>query len=59
MKKKVYVWATELGRPSPFQPFYEKCKADPAWETQTLKCGHHVMLDMPAETTKILLGAAR
>ncbi len=57
VKKKVYVWATELGRPSPFQPFYERCKADPAWETHALKCGHEVMMDMPAETTKILLGA--
>lgn len=58
VKGKVYVWATELGRPSPFQPFYEKCKADPAWETHALKCGHDVMMDLPDETTNILLGAA-
>jgi len=58
VKKKIYVWATELGRPSPFQRFYEKCRVDPAWETHQLACGHEVMMDMPEETTRILLGAA-
>jgi pimeloyl-ACP methyl ester carboxylesterase len=58
IRKRIYVWATELGRQSPFQPFYEKCKADAAWETHVLACGHHVMLDMPEDTTRILLRAA-
>jgi acylphosphatase/pimeloyl-ACP methyl ester carboxylesterase len=58
VKKKIYVQATELGRPSPFQPFYERCSSDPAWETHRLACGHHVMMDMPAETAAILRGAA-
>jgi pimeloyl-ACP methyl ester carboxylesterase len=58
VKKKIYVWASELGRPSPFQPFYEKCRADPAWETHAVPCGHEIMLDMPEKTTEILWGAA-
>lgn len=57
ISKKIYVWASELGRPSPFKPFYEKCKADPTWETHVLACGHDVMLDMPEKTTEILLSA--
>ncbi|MEX0590211.1 MAG: alpha/beta hydrolase, partial [Xanthobacteraceae bacterium] len=56
--KRIYVWATELGRPSPFKQFYDRCKADAAWETHALACGHEVMLDMPERTTEILLGAA-
>lgn len=58
VKKKIYVWASELGRPSPFQPFYEQCRDDPAWETHAVPCGHEIMLDMPEKTTEILLGAA-
>lgn len=58
VKKKFYVWATELGRPSPFKPFYEQCNGDPDWETYALPCGHDVMMDLPEETTRILLRAA-
>jgi pimeloyl-ACP methyl ester carboxylesterase len=57
VKKKIYVWATELGRPSPFKQFYDKCKDDPAWETHALKCGHEVKMDMPEKTSEILLSA--
>jgi pimeloyl-ACP methyl ester carboxylesterase len=57
IKKRIYVHATDLGRPSAFLQFYEKCKADPAWETHALPCGHDVMMDMPQETLEILLGA--
>jgi pimeloyl-ACP methyl ester carboxylesterase len=57
IKKRIYVHATDLGRPSPFQPFYEKCKADPAWETHALHCGHDVMMDLPEKTLEILLSA--
>ena len=57
VKKRIYVWATELGRPSPFKPFYEKRKADPGWDTHALACGHEVMMDKPDETTKVLLSA--
>lgn len=57
IRKRIYIHATELNRPSPFAPFYERCKADPAWETHALPCGHEVMLDMPERTAEILLGA--
>jgi pimeloyl-ACP methyl ester carboxylesterase len=57
IRKRIYVHATDLGRPSAFQPFYEKCKADPKWETHALACGHEVMMDMPERTLEILLSA--
>lgn len=52
--KHVYVHSTVLPRESPFKPFYERVKNDPAWEAHTLACGHDAMLDMPDETTRIL-----
>jgi pimeloyl-ACP methyl ester carboxylesterase len=42
---------------SPFPPFYEKAKAR-GWKTLSVPCGHDVMLDMPAELTKLLIDAA-
>ena len=57
IKKRIYVWASELGRPSPFRQFYEKCKGDPSWETHELPCGHEVMMDMPERTLEVLLSA--
>jgi pimeloyl-ACP methyl ester carboxylesterase len=42
---------------SPFTPSYERAKAK-GWRTLTIRCGHDVMLDMPAELTTILLNAA-
>jgi pimeloyl-ACP methyl ester carboxylesterase len=41
---------------SPFPAAYEKAKAR-GWKTQTVPCGHDVMLDMPEELTRILLDA--
>jgi pimeloyl-ACP methyl ester carboxylesterase len=52
--KRVYVHGTELPRESPFRPFYERVRADPAWQAHTLACGHHVMLDEPDRVTEIL-----
>jgi pimeloyl-ACP methyl ester carboxylesterase len=42
---------------SPFPPFFEKAKTL-GWKTLSVSCGHDVMLDMPAELTQILIGAA-
>ncbi len=56
--KHVYVHGTVLPRESPFKPFYERVRDDPAWVAHALACGHHVMLDMPEETAEILLAAA-
>ena len=55
--KRTYVHATERPGPSPFKPFYERVKDDPAWTAHTLACGHHVMLDMPEKTAAILEAA--
>ena len=52
--KRVYVHGTVLPRESPFKPFYERTKNDPAWQTHTLTCGHHVMLDEPERVSDIL-----
>jgi pimeloyl-ACP methyl ester carboxylesterase len=52
--KRVYVHGTVLPRESPFKPFYERVKKDPAWQTHALACGHHVMLDEPERVSDIL-----
>jgi hypothetical protein len=51
--KKVYVRAADY--PSPyFSMIYDKLKADPAWRSYALPCGHDVMVDMPERLTEIL-----
>lgn len=57
INKRVYVHSTVLPRESPFKPFYERVKSDPAWSAHTLACGHDAMLDMPDDVTRILLDA--
>jgi hypothetical protein len=52
------VHSTVLPRESPFKPFYERVKNDPAWTSHTLPCGHDAMLDMPDQVADILLSAA-
>jgi hypothetical protein len=51
------VHSTVLPRESPFKPFYERVKSDPAWVAHTLPCGHDAMLDMPDEVAGILESA--
>lgn len=58
IRKHIYVHSTVLPRESPFKPFYERVKDDPAWSAHTLACGHDAMLDMPDDVTEILLKAA-
>jgi pimeloyl-ACP methyl ester carboxylesterase len=55
--KHVYVHSTVLPRESPFKPFYDRVRSEPAWQAHTLPCGHDAMLDMPDEVTAILEGA--
>jgi len=52
--RRIYVHGTVLPRESPFKPFYERVRDDPAWTVHALACGHHVMLDMPDKTAEIL-----
>jgi hypothetical protein len=44
--------------PTIFVKAYEKTKADPAWETATLPCGHMLQLEMVDETAALLAGFA-
>jgi pimeloyl-ACP methyl ester carboxylesterase len=55
--RRIYVHSTVLPRESPFKPFYDRAKDDPAWQAHTLPCGHDAMLDMPDETAAILESA--
>ena len=55
--KRIYAHSTILPRPSPFKPFYDRCKDDPAWTTHALACGHDSMLDMPDAVAEILADA--
>lgn len=55
--RRIYAHSTILPRQSPFKPFYDRCKSDPAWVTHALDCGHDSMLDMPDRVTEILLSA--
>ena len=56
--RHVYVHGTVLPRESPFKPFYDRVKNDPAWSAHALACGHHVMLDLPEKTAEIMEEAA-
>jgi pimeloyl-ACP methyl ester carboxylesterase len=57
VRKRTYVYALVLNRQSPFAPFYERVKADPAWTVHAFDCGHHVMLDAPERTADVLEAA--
>ena len=37
-----------------FDQALERCRADSAWQTATVTCGHDVMIDQPAELTSML-----
>ncbi|MEZ5894480.1 MAG: alpha/beta hydrolase [Parvularculaceae bacterium] len=52
---KTYV----LAKTPVFTQFYEKTKADPAWRTETIACGHMTMIEKPEETAEIILRATR
>lgn len=51
--KKVYIRAP-LFKSSPFDNALAQCRADRSWKTETVTCGHDVMIDQPAELTAIL-----
>ena len=44
--------------PSPFVPYAQAAKDDPAWHYEGVPCGHDVMVDMPMDLAEILAGAA-
>jgi pimeloyl-ACP methyl ester carboxylesterase len=51
--KKVYIRAP-LFKSAPFDTALAQCRADHSWKTETVTCGHDVMIDQPAELTAIL-----
>ena len=55
--RHLYVHGTVLPRESPFRRFYEQAQAS-GWSAHALACGHHVMLDMPEETARLLESVA-
>jgi len=57
VRRHLYVHGTVLPRESPFRRFYEQAKSE-GWSAHALACGHHVMLDMPEETAKLLESVA-
>jgi pimeloyl-ACP methyl ester carboxylesterase len=54
---KVYIRARDYPNPG-FDAALARAKADPAWQTHELPCGHDVMVDMPERLAEILLEAA-
>ncbi len=44
--------------PSPFEPYAEMARDDPAWHYEGVPCGHDVMVDRPERLVEILCEAA-
>ncbi|HXF35408.1 MAG TPA: alpha/beta hydrolase [Candidatus Acidoferrales bacterium] len=57
IEKKAYIRAA-LYDSVPFRAYYERVKADPAWQTFEVQSGHDVMLDAPDELVRILENVA-
>jgi len=55
--KKAYIRAAAYPNPG-FDKAYARVKADPAWRTYQVPCGHDVMVDMPQRLAEILLEVA-
>jgi len=58
IRRKIYIRATNYPAPH-FEAAYQTAKADPAWVTHDVPCGHEVMLDMPDLLADLLEAAAR
>jgi pimeloyl-ACP methyl ester carboxylesterase len=54
--KRLYVRGTEFKR-SELERIAERLKGEAGWKVFSLPCGHDLMLDMPQETTEILIEA--
>jgi pimeloyl-ACP methyl ester carboxylesterase len=51
--QKLYIRASDF-RSAPFDAALDRCRADPAWKTAEMPCGHDVMIDQPDELAVIL-----
>ena len=54
IRNATHILATGFREGSPFPASHERAKAK-GWNTLTMPCGHHVMLDLPGELTAFLL----
>jgi len=54
---KVYIRAAKYDA-SPFGPFAERARNDPAWRYEEIACGHDVMVDAPNELAAVLIRAS-
>ena len=55
--RRAYVFATGYF-PTPFKPFADQAKADPAWDYHEIATSHFVMAEQPDGMVEILLGLA-
>jgi pimeloyl-ACP methyl ester carboxylesterase len=55
IRKRLYIWAAGY-RPSIFEKAYAKTSQDPAWQTDTVPCGHIVQAEEPERLAEILTG---
>jgi pimeloyl-ACP methyl ester carboxylesterase len=51
--RKLYIRAPLFANKG-FDQALERCRADSAWQTATVTCGHDVMIDQPAELAEML-----
>lgn len=54
--RRMYILATGWG-PSPYPYFARRCEARPGWRVVTVESSHDVMIDHPAELTRLLVEA--
>ena len=52
--QEVYVRSSLYSRVLPLTILLERCRADNSWKTETVTCGHDVMIDQPDVLTAIL-----
>ncbi len=48
------MFARPLFKSAAFDNALERCRADSSWKTETVTCGHDVMIDQPEVLTAIL-----
>ncbi|HEY1804396.1 MAG TPA: alpha/beta hydrolase [Terracidiphilus sp.] len=53
ISKKLYIRAP-LFKVAAFNDALERCRANSSWETETVTCGHDVMIDQPEVLTKFI-----
>lgn len=57
VRKKIYIRAKGYSS-LPFEGYYQKFSAEPAWHVHELPCGHDVMIDSPQRLAEMLVEAS-